>query len=88
MGPAGEARPPSHQPAPRLRELRGRTLGLLDNAKPNADALLGGISERLLADHGVKAIVRFRKQISGVGASPEVLDSLARCDGVFTGTGD
>jgi hypothetical protein len=86
--PAGLAKPPSHRPAPRLRDLRGKTIGLLDNAKPNADRLLGAIADRLVSDHGVQAIVRFRKRISGVGATAETLESLSRCDGVFTGTGD
>jgi hypothetical protein len=88
VDPAGASRPPVKPLASRLGTLTGARLGLLDNAKPNADAILGAIAERLQAEQGVAEVVRFRKKNPGMGAAPQVLDSLARCDAVLLGTSD
>jgi hypothetical protein len=88
VDPAGVSRPPARRLAPRLETLAGIRLGLLDNAKPNADAVLGAMAERLRAEQGVSEVVRFRKKNPGMGASEEVLAALAACDAVLLGTSD
>jgi hypothetical protein len=88
VDPAGVSRPPVKPLASRLETLAGARLGLLDNAKPNADAILGAIADRLLAEQGVAEVVRFRKRNPGMGAPAQVLDSLAGCDAVLLGTSD
>jgi hypothetical protein len=62
-------------------------LGLLDNAKPNADALLGALADELLAA-GASEVVRVRKRNPGMGASEEELRALEACDAVLVGTAD
>jgi len=88
VDPAGVSRPPAKSLALRLTTLAGIRLGLLDNAKPNADAVLGAIAERLRAEQAVSEIVRYRKKNPGMGATAEVLDALADCDAVLLGTSD
>lgn len=85
--PAGVARPPARFLAPRLASLAGTRLGLLDNAKPNAGALLGAVADALLAE-GVSDVVRVRKRNPGMGASLEELRALRACDVVLLGTAD
>jgi hypothetical protein len=74
--------------AARLDGLAGKTIGLLDNTKNNADLLLDEIGRVLLADHGVKAIVSRRKVGSSPGAPEDMLDELAACDAVVNAYGD
>lgn len=88
VDPAGEADPPHRRLAPRLGSLGGAKLGLLDNAKPNADALLGAVAARLRAGAGVGEVVSFRKKNPGMAATPDVLAALAGCDAVLLGTAD
>src|SRR5262249_59930457 len=47
--------------ARRPASLRGRRIGVLDNSKPNADALLGRLAERLVERHRAASIIRGRK---------------------------
>jgi hypothetical protein len=72
--------------APRPRDLRGLRLGVLDNSKPNADALLGRIAEALAQRHGM-SIHRWVKPGSSVPARDH--DALAAGADVFiTGSAD
>lgn len=45
--------------APRPRDLRGARIGVLDNSKPNADALLGRVAELLVERAGAAGIRRW-----------------------------
>ena len=47
--------------APRARDLRGLRIGVLDNSKPNADALLGRVAELLAQRTGAGPIRTWRK---------------------------
>ena len=72
--------------APRPRELRGLRLGVLDNSKPNADALLGRIADALAQRTGV-SIHRWVKPGSSIPAADH--DALAAGADVFiTGSAD
>jgi hypothetical protein len=87
--PTGEVRLPAHNLAPRLTTLSGKTIGVLDNAKPNAHVLLGAIADRLVAECGAVRVVGFRKSIAGVPAPEEALRRFAaECDAVICGSGD
>jgi hypothetical protein len=73
----------------RIKELQGRTVGLLLNGKDNADHLLDGIGDLLRERHQIGDVVRERKP----NASRPVPDDLAkqmaeRCDVVVTAIGD
>jgi hypothetical protein len=89
VSPLGGLPDESYPTAPRIASLEGVTLGVLDNAKPNANVLLHAIAEQLQRDYGVARIVEFSKNISGLPASPQVIGTLAaECAVILTGSGD
>ena len=50
--------------APRPKDLRGKRIGILDNSKPNADALLGRVAE-LLVERRSRQTFRGRADVRG-----------------------
>jgi hypothetical protein len=81
-GGAGEA-------GAKLATLSGKVVGFIDNAKPNFDHLVDGIAERLIADYGVKRVIKRRKTSASIPAPAEIVRELAEeCDLVITGSGD
>ena len=69
--------------------LAGRTVGFIDNTKPNFSLIADDMAEILQREHGVVAIVRHRKRVASVPAPEEALvDVVAKCDLVITGSGD
>ena len=73
--------------APRPRDLRGKRVGILDNSKPNADALLGRVAELLVERAGAAEIVRWRKPGASTPAADH--DAVAASADVFvTGSAD
>lgn len=75
--------------APRPSSLKGLRLGLLDNSKPNAQALLEGVLEELAGDLEPVEVVRRRKPGAGVPGPESLLEELrAECDAVIVAVGD
>jgi hypothetical protein len=73
--------------SPRPADLRGKRVGVLDNSKPNADALLGRVAELLVERTGAAEIVRWRKPGASTPAGDH--DALAAGADVFlTGSAD
>ena len=67
----------------------GRTIGFIDNTKPNFDRLAMELGELLRERYGVQAVVHRRKANASTPAAPEILAELAKhCDVVFAGSGD
>ena len=85
-----DAAAPAAQPrAPRPRDLRGLTVGLLANGKSNGMALLDGIAERLRERHGIGEVVRVAKTNASAPVSEDDVERLAkRCAVVVTAIGD
>ena len=75
LNPTGRPHPQEAPLAPCPETLRGRRVGLIDNAKANADVLLDRVRELLGSGHGVDTFVRRRKETSTRGAT--FLDELA-----------
>jgi len=74
--------------APRPVDLRKRRLGLIDNTKANAAALLEAVAELLARDLEPLEIVR-RRVPATLPADDDLLDQLAReCDLVIEAVGD
>lgn len=73
LDPTGEREPQGRPPLPRPPDLAGRTVGLLDIAKPRGDVFLDRLAE-LLAERGVQ-VERFRKPTF---AKPAPLDLRQR----------
>ena len=72
-----------------LATLSGKVVGFIDNAKPNFDHLVDELAERLIADYGVKRVIKRRKTSASIPAPDEIVRELAdECDLVITGSGD
>ena len=73
--------------ARRRPDLRGARVGVLDNSKPNADALLGRVAELLVERAGAGPVRVWRKPGSWLPAT--VIDEVvAHSDVVLTGSAD
>ena len=74
--------------APRLPDLRGRVVGVLDNGKANAGVLMTAIADELKRQHGVRDVVVRTKPVAGP-ASPETVRVLKeQTDFVLIGSAD
>lgn len=72
-----------------LESLRGKTIGFIDNSKPNFHYLVDDLAELLEKKHGVGRVVKRRKHSASIGAPDAVMaDLVAECDAVITGSGD
>lgn len=74
--------------APRLETIEGTTVGLLDNAKPNADRFLETVGELLEAEYGVESVVAKSKHTAAVSAGSLLPELRAECDSVVNAYGD
>jgi len=72
-----------------LDALAGKVVGFIDNAKPNFDHLVDDLAELLVANYGVREVVKRKKRAPSIPAPDAIYDELARkCDLVITGSGD
>ena len=73
----------------RPSDLRGKTLGLLENNKDNSDKVLKELGEILDQELEFKEILYFSKHDAGLPTKPEVINEiLERCDLLVIGVGD
>ena len=82
--------PSQHAPRTQtvLDGLAGKTIGFIDNAKPNFNFLADDLGEVLKEQYGVAAVLKHRKP-GQVPVETAVLDDYeARADAVITGSGD
>jgi hypothetical protein len=71
-----------------LESLQGKTVGFIDNAKPNFQFLVDDLEAQLTSRYGVKTVRKHRKP-GQVPVKPEVLKQFVEeCDAVITGSGD
>jgi hypothetical protein len=75
--------------APRPRSLRGLTVGLLDNAKPNASGLLSEVGSELRRVYGVRDCSMYVKGYFGTPVEESLIQQiLHNCDFAVAGIGD
>ena len=75
--------------APRLSDLNGTTVGLIDNHKRNADVYIAELSRVLQEEYGVSKVVTYRKASQSIPTPDDVLDSLAaECDAIVHAVAD
>ena len=84
--PTGAVDTQSKKLAPRLTEIRGARIGILDNCKEFANIVLRGVADVLQRDHGVAEVTFWQKSYLGV-PSPYAEEMAARCDAVVNGVG-
>lgn len=75
--------------APRLRDLRGKRVSLIDDSKTNAKELLEDLADLLKDRYAVSSVVYHRKPSASKPADPEILAALAgESDCVIVAIGD
>jgi predicted GTPase len=72
----------------RLADLKGKTVGFIDNGKPNFHYLVDDLAERLIAKYGVAGVRKHRKRGSVPVMESVLKDYAENCDAVITGSGD
>ena len=86
--PDGAVVDQAHRLAPPRRVLAGARIGVLDNLKPNAGALMGHVAERLAERAGTAPPLVLTKN-AAQPAPREVIDELVKeADLVLTGSAD
>ena len=84
--------PSHHRPrdlARTLGDLSGKTVGFIDNAKPNFNLLVDDLADLLIANYGVKTVIKRAKRGASMPAPEAFVAELAKeCDLVITGSGD
>ena len=89
LSPIGERREATFAVPPLPRDLRGLTVGFVDNTKHNFDLLVEGMGALLTERFGVKAVVHRKKANCSPAAADEIIEGLAKdCDLVFAGSAD
>jgi len=74
---------------PRLRSVSGLTVGLLENAKPNAAVLLSNVARELQRRHGLRAAVMYTKSYFGTPTEESLIHRILKnCDFAVAGIGD
>lgn len=69
--------------------LDGKLLGILDNAKPNADKILDMVGEVVATSYNLAGLVKRQKPDPTRGAPQEILDEMAeQCHIAIVGVGD
>jgi hypothetical protein len=93
LDPTGGARPASAAAAPRLAprpaDLRGATVGLLDNTKHNAALFLAELGRLLVHRYGAAGVMARTKPVFAQPAPEDLRKELTgQCDVIITGVGD
>ena len=89
LHPAAEEISEKHELAPRLGQLKGMTVGLIDNHKKNSDVYLDELERLLKEEFGVAQVRRYRKISQSMPSPEEVLDELAKeCDATIHAVAD
>lgn len=87
MDPTGERQPARRECLPRLPDLTGKTVALLDISKPRGDVFLDRLAEHLEAS-GI-ALRRYQKPTFTRIAPADLKYQIAReCDGVIEALAD
>ena len=91
LDPTGTTATRSTRPprAPRRRDLRGATVGLLVNTKQNAAPFLDEVGRLLVAEHGATGTVARTKVNFAAPAPGDLIKEMTTgCDVIITGIGD
>lgn len=75
--------------APRVPDLTGVRVALLDNQKPNARLVLETFAKQLRVRHELGAVTSYTKSYFGTPVEEELAAEIARhCDVALAGVGD
>ncbi len=89
LDPVGVNKAVQLKPSPRVADLNGRVIGLLDNSKPNFNLILERVEELLDQRFKVAQFVKRRKRWNSAGATSDMIQEMAeKCDLIVNGLGD
>jgi len=88
LDPTNEAAAPVGTPAPRPRDLLGRTVGFISNGKEGTKGFFAHLERILLHEFGAARVVSRVKSNYSAPADPHIVAELAGWDAVVTGIGD
>jgi hypothetical protein len=90
LDPTGESeRSTNTSLAPRPQTLKGLTVGLLDNTKPNGAVILRAVGRELQEKYGVREVRMFAKGYFGTPVEESVVQQmLHNCDFAVAAIGD
>jgi len=89
LHPAAEDIAEKQSLAPRLAQLQGATVGLIDNHKRNSDVYLEELGSLLKHQYGVSRVITYRKISQSMPTPADVMDSLsAECDAIVHAVAD
>ena len=87
--PTARRQPSGPQVQHTLDGLAGKTVGFIDNAKPNFHNLVDDLAELMVQRYGVAQVIKRKKRAASVPAPEAVYKELAdQCDLVIAGSGD
>ncbi len=73
---------------PRPKSLQGLRIGLIENTKKNAEAVLQKVAEKLEAAHGMKVDVLVHKAQRAPLKDSQIAELQGKTDFVIAGVGD
>lgn len=88
LNPTLEPQPLKVELAPRLADLNGRSVGVLDNGKHNSERFLQALVEEMDKEYHFSQVIWERKPTVTRPANEEQLGRLVGCDFVLTGVGN
>lgn len=89
FSPLGRAAPRATVDRVGVPDLRGATIGVLDNTKPNAREIMAAVAGRIADEFDAAEVIVERKRSAAEGAPPELIQRLSGAAHlVFAGSGD
>jgi hypothetical protein len=88
VSPLIENIPQGSAAAPRLANLDGKTIALLDISKPGGSIFLDRIEHRLKTEYRVGAVIRVMKPTFAKPAPAGVIEKIRTVDAVIEGLAD
>ncbi len=89
LDPTAEDVPEELGLSPKIPDLRGKVVGLLENRKYHAESFLRALQEVLVQDYGAERVVYATKFTYSAPCAEETLDALtAECDVVIHAIAD
>lgn len=88
MNPRGEIEIVYRKPAPRISDLKGKKIGLIDNKKAGARAFLNTIQNLLQREFAGIQFINLSKEFNEQFRMDKYMNQLGGVDGVIYSTGD
>ena len=89
LDPTAEDVPEELGLSPKLPDLQGKVVGLLENRKYHADSFLRELKDVLVQEYGAQKVVYATKFTYSAACAEQTLDTLlAECDVVIHGIAD